>query len=54
MPLSSYLGYVNLFISSAFYGLNYIPVKKYETGEGMFFQLIVSIGKQFSILSFDF
>ena len=47
--LPVYVGYINLLISSAFYGLNYTPVKKFETGDGMFFQLIVCMGKS----SFD-
>ena len=41
----AFVGYLCMVVSSAFYGLNYIPVKKFETGDGMFFQLVVSIGK---------
>ena len=41
-----YFGYVSLFISSAFYGLNHLPVKMHETGDGMFFQLIECISKR--------
>ena len=37
---SSWLGFVYLLGSAALWGSNYIPVKQFETGDGMFFQLI--------------
>ena len=39
--LPAYSGFIFLLGSSLFYGSNYIPVKQYETGDGMFFQLIL-------------
>ena len=47
--LPPYLGYISLFVSSAFYGLSYVPVKKYETGDGIFFQLVVCIGESWKL-----
>ncbi|CAF1067569.1 unnamed protein product [Brachionus calyciflorus] len=41
--LPTYSGFLFLVGSSFFYGSNYIPVKQYETGDGMFFQLILCI-----------
>ncbi len=38
------LDYVFMFISSVFYGSNYLPVKHYETGDGFFFQFMLCIG----------
>jgi hypothetical protein len=40
---SSSTGFFLLLGSSFFYGTNLLPVKKYETGDGMFFQLILSM-----------
>jgi drug/metabolite transporter (DMT)-like permease len=37
-------GFVFLLGSSIFYGSNYLPVKKFETGDGLFFQLVLCIG----------
>lgn len=42
--LPTYTGFIFLFASSIFYGSNYLPVKQYETGDGLFFQLILCIG----------
>lgn len=36
-------GYLGMVIASVFWGGNNLPVKHYETGDGMFFQLIVGI-----------
>lgn len=34
-----------LLVSCSFlWGSNYVPVKQYETGDGMFFQMILSLG----------
>lgn len=42
--LPSWTGFIFLICSSILYGSNYLPVKQYETGDGMFFQLIVCVG----------
>jgi glucose uptake protein GlcU len=41
--LSELSGFILLGASSVLYGSNYIPVKQFETGDGMFFQLIFCI-----------
>lgn len=41
--LPAYSGFLFLIGSSFFYGSNYLPVKQYETGDGMFFQLILCV-----------
>ncbi len=40
----SYVGFIVLSISVLFFGSNYLPVKAFETGDGMFFQLILTSG----------
>ncbi|XP_060073307.1 transmembrane protein 144-like [Ylistrum balloti] len=35
-------GYISALVSVLFYGSNFVPVKKYETGDGMFFQWVMS------------
>jgi glucose uptake protein GlcU len=42
--LPSYIGYISVIGSSILFGSCYVPVKKFETGDGMFFQLMVCIG----------
>lgn len=42
--LPNYVGFLCLLSSSIFYGSNYLPVKQYETGDGMFFQLVQCLG----------
>ncbi|XP_014786458.1 transmembrane protein 144 isoform X2 [Octopus bimaculoides] len=37
-------GYISSAISVIFYGSNFVPVKQYETGDGMFFQWVLSSG----------
>ena len=37
------LGFVACLISIVFFGSNYVPVKKYETGDGMFFQWVMAV-----------
>lgn len=37
------LSYVALSVSTIFWGLNFVPVKQYETGDGFFFQFIFGI-----------
>ena len=41
--LPQYSGFLFVLGSSVFYGSNYLPVKQYETGDGLFFQLILCI-----------
>ncbi|KAK6173454.1 hypothetical protein SNE40_016900 [Patella caerulea] len=36
-----YLGFICAIVAVVFYGSNFVPVKKYETGDGMFFQWIL-------------
>lgn len=40
----AYLGFAALVLSVLFFGSNYLPVKQFETGDGMFFQLILTTG----------
>ncbi len=42
--LPSYTGFIFLIGSSILYGSNYLPVKQFNTGDGMFFQLLLCIG----------
>ena len=37
-------GYLGALTAAVFFGSNYIPVKKYEMGDGMYFQFIMAIG----------
>lgn len=37
----AYLGFVTAFIAVFFYGTNFAPVKKFDTGDGMFFQWVL-------------
>lgn len=39
-----YLGFVAVGISVLGFGSNFIPVKRYETGDGIFFQWILCLG----------
>lgn len=41
-PAQTYLGFGALCISILFFGSNFLPVKQFETGDGMFFQLILT------------
>lgn len=41
--LPAYTGFFFLLGASFLYGSNYLPVKQFETGDGMFFQLILCI-----------
>ncbi|OWF41287.1 transmembrane protein 144-like [Mizuhopecten yessoensis] len=40
--LAPEFGYVAALVAVVFYGSNFVPVKKYETGDGMFFQWVMS------------
>jgi hypothetical protein len=42
--LPSFVSYLCLLSTSIFFGTNYVPVKKFDTGDGMFFQLMICIG----------
>ena len=37
-----YVGYIAIAVSVVFLGSNYIPIKHFETGDGMFFQLMLT------------
>lgn len=39
-----YVGYVCALVAIIFYGSNFVPVKQFETGDGMFFQWILCSG----------
>lgn len=39
-----WIGYIGATIAVLGFGSNFIPVKKYNTGDGMFFQWILCIG----------
>lgn len=43
-PIAPVWGYISLVIAVIFYGSNFIPVKQYHSGDGIFFQFIVCIG----------
>lgn len=38
----NYVGFICLAVSVLFFGSNYLPIKAYDTGDGMFFQLILT------------
>ena len=40
----AYIGYIGVTVSVLFLGSNYLPIKKYETADGMFFQLMLTTG----------
>lgn len=42
-PVPPLWGFIGLVIAVLFFGSNYLPVKQYETGDGMFFQLIICV-----------
>ena len=41
---SALIGYLGIATAVFFFGSNFIPIKKYETGDGMFFQFVVCMG----------
>lgn len=41
---SSLLGYFAAAVAALFFGSNFVPVKKFETGDGMFFQWVLCTG----------
>lgn len=38
------VGYIAVLVAVLFYGSNFIPVKRFDTGDGMFFQWVMCIG----------
>lgn len=44
MMNNSVLGYIGVAVAVLFFGSNFIPIKKYETGDGVFFQFVVCMG----------
>lgn len=38
------IGFITLGLSTVFFGSNFLPVKQFETGDGVFFQLFVTLG----------
>ena len=39
-----YLGYIALLITVVGWGSMYVPIKKFQTGDGLFFQVFVCLG----------
>ncbi|KAF6036484.1 TMEM144 [Bugula neritina] len=39
--LPQYVGYIACVLAAILFGSNFIPVKKFETGDGLFFQLVL-------------
>ncbi|XP_059141078.1 transmembrane protein 144-like isoform X2 [Physella acuta] len=44
LPYPIYVGYICAFVAVIMYGSNFVPVKKFYTGDGMFFQYILCSG----------
>ena len=44
MMNNSIIGYIGVAVAVLFFGSNFIPIKKYETGDGVFFQFVVCMG----------
>lgn len=42
-PIPAYWGYIALTICVIFFGSNTLPIKKFETGDGVFYQLTVCL-----------
>ena len=40
----TWIGYVGAIVAIIFFGTNFIPVKKFDTGDGMFFQWVLCVG----------
>ena len=40
----SVIGFIGIGVAVFFFGSNFIPIKKYETGDGVFFQFVVCMG----------
>ena len=48
---NSVLGYIGVAVAVIFFGSNFIPIKKYETGDGMFFQFVVCMGNECIVIA---
>ena len=48
------VGYIAVFVAVFFYGSNFIPVKRFDTGDGMFFQWVMCIGVWLTGLAINF
>ena len=44
MPGNNAIGFLAAIVSVICFGTNFIPVKKYDTGDGMFFQWVMCVG----------
>jgi hypothetical protein len=42
--MSEGLGYLGVFIAVTFFGSNFLPIKQYDTGDGIFFQFMLCTG----------
>ena len=40
----TYLGYIAIIITVVFWGSFFLPVKRFDTGDGVFFQVFVCLG----------
>ena len=38
------MGYIGAIIAIIFFGTNFVPIKKFDTGDGIFFQWILCVG----------
>ena len=47
---NSTVGYIGIAFAVLFFGSNFIPIKKFETGDGMMFQFVVCTGMNIAIL----
>lgn len=48
------VGYIAVVVAVVFYGSNFIPVKHFDTGDGMFFQWMMCIGVWLTGLCINF
>ena len=48
------IGYIAVIIAVLFYSSNFIPVKKFDTGDGMFFQWVMCFGVWLTGLAINF
>lgn len=39
-----YVGYILILVTVVFWGLRSVPIKHYETGDGVFFQFFICLG----------
>ena len=48
------VGYIAVVVAVFFYSSNFIPVKKFDTGDGMFFQWVMCFGVWLTGLAINF